>query len=337
MSAILELPDAFAAPASHPAVDAVASLNHVTKRFPNGVVALDNLSLNLRRGEVVALLGPNGAGKSTAVKLLMGLSAPTAGSVSVFGHSPRNPATRLRTGVMLQVGRAPEMLRVREHIELFRGYYLNPTPFLDLVEMAGLEGIESRLFGQLSGGQKQRVLFALALAGNPDLVFLDEPTVGLDIKSRRSMWAQIELFAARGKTVLLTTHYLEEADSLAQRIIVIDKGRVVCEGTPAEVKSLGSIASSPLGSGPSISASIKGGSVKIIRCSTHLAALAILKIPGVTSATVNGENTTVITSKAEDTLRELLALDPSLHSLEVQSPKLEDAFLALTGDHDQEL
>ena len=129
--------------------------------------------------------------------------------------------------------------------------------FADLVEMAGLEGIESRLFGQLSGGQKQRVLFALALAGDPDLVFLDEPTVGLDIKSRRGMWTQIELLAARGKTVLLTTHYLEEADSLAHRIVVIDKGHVVCEGTPAEVKSLGSIASGSLASGPSVPAPSK--------------------------------------------------------------------------------
>lgn len=335
MGAVLELPDAFRAPFLWPSVEAVASLNHVTKRFPNGVVALDNISLTLRRGEVVALLGPNGAGKSTAVKLLMGLSSPTSGAVQIFGADPRNHAARLRTGAMLQVGRAPEMLRVSEHIRLFRGYYLNPMPFADLVDMAGLEGIESRFFGQLSGGQKQRVLFALALAGNPDLVFLDEPTVGLDIKSRRSLWAQIGMLAARGKTVLLTTHYLEEADSLAQRIVVIDKGRVVCEGTPDEVKSLGSMASSSLASGTSIPGSVKGTCIKIICCATVLPVAALLNIPGVTSATVSGEITTVITSQSEATLRELLALDPSLHSLEVQSPKLEDAFLALTGDHDE--
>ena len=275
-------------------------------------------------GEVVALLGPNGAGKSTAVKLLMGLSSPTSGTVSIFGADPRNHAARLRTGVMLQVGRAPEMLRVREHIELFRGYYPSPMAYADIIQVAGLEGIESRLFGQLSGGQKQRVLFALALAGDPDLIFLDEPTVGLDIKSRRGMWAQIESLASRGKTVLLTTHYLEEADSLAQRIVVIDKGRIVCEGTPAEVKSLGSFASG----------ASKSRSVKIIRCATSIPADILLSIPGVTSVTVNGEFTTIIASQAESTLRELLALDPSLHSIDVQSPKLEDAFLALTGDHE---
>jgi ABC-2 type transport system ATP-binding protein len=324
MSAVLELPQTNAMPVPRPSIDAVASLDHITKRFPNGVVALDNLCLTLRRGEVVALLGPNGAGKSTAVKLLMGLSSPTSGTVSIFGADPRNHSARMRTGVMLQVGKAPEMLRVREHIELFRGYYPSPMAYADIIKVAGLDGLESRFFGQLSGGQKQRVLFALALAGDPDLIFLDEPTVGLDIKSRRGMWAQIELLASRGKTVLLTTHYLEEADSLAQRIVVIDKGRIVCEGTPAEVKSLGSIA-------PGASNS---RSMKIIRCATTIPPHALLNIPGVTSATVSGELTTILTSQAESTMREILALDPSLHSIDVQSPKLEDAFLALTGDHE---
>jgi ABC-2 type transport system ATP-binding protein len=324
MSTVLELPAALTAPIPYPSGEAVASLNQVTKRFRNGVVALHNLSLTLRRGEVVALLGPNGAGKSTAVKLLMGLSSPTSGTVSIFGADPRNHAARLRTGVMLQVGRAPEMLRVREHVELFRGYYPSPMAYADIVKAAGLDGIESRFFGQLSGGQRQRVLFALALAGDPDLIFLDEPTVGLDIKSRRGMWEQIELLAARGKTVLLTTHYLEEADQLAQRIVVIDKGCIVCEGTPAEVKSLGSAAAGGL----------KSRNVKIIRCATAISTHVLLNIPGVTSATVSGDVATLITSQPEATLRELLALDPSLHSMDVQSPKLEDAFLALTGNHE---
>ena len=324
MSAVLQPLESPPTPAPWLSNEAVASLSHVTKRFPNGVVALDDLSLSLRRGEVVALLGPNGAGKSTAVRLLMGLSSPTVGTVSIFGADPRDHAARRRTGVMLQVGRAPEMLRVREHIELFRGYYPNPLPYADIIQIAGLEGIESRLFGQLSGGQKQRVLFALGLAGDPDLLFLDEPTVGLDIKSRRRMWTQIELLAARGKTVLLTTHYLEEADSLAQRIVVIDKGRIVCQGTPAEVKSLGS-------TGPG---ALKSQNVKIIRCATVIHAHTILNIPGVTNVEVNGEITTISTNHSESTLRELLALDQSLHSLDVQSPRLEDAFLALTGQRE---
>ena len=323
MSTVLQLPQVAAHAKGWSPAEQVASLSRVTKRFPNGVTALDNLTLTLGRGEVVALLGPNGAGKSTAVKLLMGLSSPTSGAVSIFGSDPRNHEARLRTGVMLQVGRAPEMLRVREHIELFRGYYPSPMAYADIIRVAGLEEIEACMFGRLSGGQKQRVLFALALAGDPDLVFLDEPTVGLDIKSRRGMWEQIQLLATRGKTVLLTTHYLEEADSLAHRIVVIDKGRIVCEGTPAEVKSLGS----------AVPGGLQSRNIKIIRCTTAIAVNALLNMPGVTSATLNGEITTIMTSQAESTLRELLALDQVLHSIEVQSPKLEDAFLALTGDH----
>jgi ABC-2 type transport system ATP-binding protein len=299
---------------------AVASLSHITKRYGNGVVALDDLSLSLHPGEIVALLGPNGAGKSTAVKLLMGLSAPTSGNVRIFNADPRQAATRLRTGVMLQLGKAPEMLRVREHINIFRGYYPNPMPYADLVRIAGLEGIESRMFGQLSGGQKQRAHFALALAGDPDMVFLDEPTVGLDIEARRGMWAEIRSLAARGKTVLLTTHYLEEADALAHRIVVINKGRVVCEGTPAEVKSLGAATA-----GASTSRTLK-----IIRCVTDLPTETLLAMPGVTSAECAAGITVVASSQAEQTLRELLALDQNLRGLEVASPALEDAFLALT-------
>ena len=305
--------------------DTVAELHSVSKRYRNGVTALDNLSLTLRRGEIIALLGPNGAGKSTAVKLLMGLSAPTSGAVKIFGEDPRSASHRLRTGMMLQVGRAPETLRVREHIELFRGYYPQPMPIPALVRIAGLEGLENRLFGQLSGGQKQRVLFALALAGDPDLVFLDEPTVGLDIEARRSMWRAIEWLAAAGKTVLLTTHYLEEADALASRIIVVNKGRVVCQGTPAEVKAQG--AATITGDGSRLANS---GPVKTIRCTTALTREGLLQIPGVTAFQASAGRITVTTTAPENTLREMLALDPTLAQLEVLNPGLEDAFLALT-------
>jgi ABC-2 type transport system ATP-binding protein len=225
---------------------------------------------------------------------------------------------------MLQVGRAPEMLRVREHIAIFRGYYPHPMSYADLIKAAGLEGLEDRMFGQLSGGQRQRMLFAVALAGDPDLIFLDEPTVGLDIEARRLMWAQIRSLAARGKTVLLTTHYLEEADALAHRIIVINQGHVVCEGTPAEVKSLGA-------------ASVSGGGsaapqhdLKIIRCVTTLTAEHLLAMPSISSVETLGELTIITSPQPESTLREMLALDQHLHSLEVRSPALEDAFLALT-------
>jgi ABC-2 type transport system ATP-binding protein len=197
-------------------------------------------------------------------------------------------------------------------------------PYADIIQAAGLEGIEATLFGRLSGGQKQRVLFALALAGDPDLIFLDEPSVGMDIKARRGMWTQIRSLAARGKTILLTTHYLEEADALAHRIVVIDKGRVVCEGTPAEVKSAGS----------AVAGSTTSRSVKIIRCVTALAAPTLQVMAGVTSVAQDGAVTTITSEKPESTLRELLASDQSLHSIEVQSPALEDAFLALTSNRE---
>ena len=312
------------------ATDVVASLQAVTKRYRNGVVALDGLSLKLRRGEVVALLGPNGAGKSTAVKLMMGLTSATAGVVRIFGADPRFAGNRLRTGVMLQVGRAPEMLRVREHVEIMRRYYPRPLPFTEIVRAAGLEGIEGRMFGQLSGGQKQRVLFALALAGDADLIFLDEPTVGLDIEARRLMWAQIRSLRARDKTVLLTTHYLEEADALADRIVVINKGRVVCAGTPAEVKSMGAgAAASSVSDTGRLRPSVAG--VKLLKFETSLTRESLLNLAGVERVESDGARVTVTSSAPELTLRELLALDSELRGLEVQSPALEDAFLALTS------
>ena len=325
MNAVLALTPAAAtdyAATTSPSRENVASLSGITKRYANGVLALDDLSLSLCKGEIVALLGPNGAGKSTAVKLMMGLSMPSRGSVRIFGADPRQTATRLRTGVMLQIGRAPEMLRVREHINIFRRYYPIPMPYDEIVRAASLEGLEERMFGQVSGGQRQRVLFAIALAGDPDLIFLDEPTVGLDIEARRGMWTQIRSLAARGKTILLTTHYLEEADALAHRIVVINKGRVVCEGTPAEVKSLGSASAGGLAS----------RNLKIIRCSTSLSRPTLLQLCGVTSVETTGDLTAITSTQPEVTLRELLALDETLHSLEIKSPALEDAFLALTAE-----
>ncbi len=212
-----------------------AALSGVTKNYGSRR-ALDAIDLSIRSGELLALLGPNGAGKTTAVKLMLGLLNPDSGTVRVFGHDPRTAEHRQRTGVMLQVTRVPETLRVREHIDLFSSYYPHPLPMAEIVSAAGLQGIENRFFGELSGGQKQRVLFALAICGDPDLLFLDEPTVGLDVQARRMLWAQIRALLARGKSILLTTHYLEEADALANRIAVLNSGRVIASGTPAEIK-----------------------------------------------------------------------------------------------------
>ena len=287
----------------------IAILDNITKRYGT-TTALDGLSLALRPGEVVALLGPNGAGKSTAVRLMLGLASPTSGNVRIFGSDPRSTVTRTRVGAMLQVARVVEALKVREHIDLFRSYYPRPLPFAEIVRIAQLEGIEDRMFGKLSGGQKQRVLFALALCGDPDLIFLDEPTVGLDIEARRGLWQQIRILAARGKTVLLTTHYLEEADALAHRIVVINKGRIVSEGTPNEIKRM------------------SGG--RQIRCQTRLTTDFILTLPTVTSVIENAGITTITTQHAEQVIREMLLADSTLSGLEIASPALEDAFLALT-------
>jgi len=212
-----------------------ASLINVSRSYGE-TVALRDVSLSIRPGELVALLGANGAGKTTAVKLLLGLLPPTSGIARVFGADPRDAANRRRTGAMLQVARVPETLKVREHIHLFSSYYPDPLPLAEVIEAAGLAGIENRKFGELSGGQKQRLLFALSICGNPDLLILDEPTVGLDVEARRSLWEQIRKFVARGRSILLTTHYLAEADALANRVIVIDRGAVVAEGTPSEIK-----------------------------------------------------------------------------------------------------
>jgi ABC-2 type transport system ATP-binding protein len=299
-------------PEKTPAVarpQSIAALTGITKRYGT-TVALDGLNLSLRPGEIVALLGPNGAGKSTAVKLLLGLIAPTSGTARVFGSDPRETKAHTRVGAMLQVARVTETLRVREHIDLFRSYYPDPLPVAEILRIAQLQEIEDRLFSQLSGGQKQRVLFALAICGNPDLIFLDEPTVGLDIESRRALWQQVRSFSAQGKTVLLTTHYLEEADALAHRIIVINKGRVISEGTPAEIKRS------------------SGG--RTIRCQTRLSQELLQTLPGVTSVELKEGGVIVISSDAEAVVREMLLRDETLSGLEVASPALEDAFLALT-------
>ncbi len=219
----------------HPTATLPAHFTGVTKSYGE-VQALRGLDFTIHPGELVALLGANGAGKTTAVRILLGLATPTAGSARVFGGDPRDAASRTRVGAVLQTARVPETLRVREHIHLFSSYYPSPLPMAEVIEAAGLAGLEKRKYGDLSGGQQKRVLYALAICGNPDLLILDEPTVGLDVEARRSLWKQIRLFIARGKSVLLTTHYLAEAEALADRAVVIHRGVVVAEGTPAEIK-----------------------------------------------------------------------------------------------------
>jgi ABC-2 type transport system ATP-binding protein len=289
----------------------VASLEGVNKNYGN-IRALRGVDFRVPAGEVVALLGPNGAGKTTAVKLLLGLIQPNTGKVRVFGGDPTNPENRMRTGAMLQVGRVPETLRVREHIDLFSSYYKRPMATADVLAAAGLEKLGDRKFGDLSGGQRQRVLFALAICGDPDLLFLDEPTVGLDVEARRMLWDEIRRMVSRGKTVLLTTHYLQEADALADRVAVINQGEIIAQGTPSEIK-----------------AKTAG---KRIRCITRLSVSALRQIPGVTDVKEDREAVELHAVAAEPIVRELLSRDAELSGLEVTSAGLEEAFIALTQD-----
>ena len=213
-----------------------AAVFQAVRKNYGAIEALRGLDLDIRRGELLTLLGPNGAGKTTAVRLLLGLSKPTGGRVELFGGDPRDASSRTRLGAMLQIARVPETLRVREHVHLFASYYPDPLPVEEAIRIAGLAGLEKRGFGQLSGGQQKRLLFALAIVGNPELLVLDEPTTGLDVESRRGLWKQIRAFVDSGPSVLLTTHYLTEAEALADRIVVIDHGMVVAEGTPREIR-----------------------------------------------------------------------------------------------------
>ncbi|SRR5579871_1484285 len=301
---------------SHQKSGVAARLQGASKNYEN-VRALDNVDFDVRTGELIALLGPNGAGKTTTVKLFLGLASPDSGVVSVFGGNPKSPQTRMRSGAMLQVAKVPETMRVREHIDLFRSYYPQPLPTQEIFAIAGLKDIQNRLFGDLSGGQRQRVLFALALCGDPDLIFLDEPTVGMDVEARRALWEQIRKLVARGKTVLLTTHYLEEADALADRIVVINKGKIIAEGTPAEIK--------------------KKTSGQMIRCISSLHIETVRAIPGVLEVKSDRESFEIRTAAAEPVLRELLIRDSTLRGVEVTNAGLEEAFLALTAENHKNL
>ena len=297
--------------------ECLATLSGVTHRYGD-VVALDELSLEIRAGEVLAVLGPNGAGKTTAIGLLLGTLRVQEGAVRVFGSDPGARAVRLRRGTMLQVSGVAETLTVAEHLELFGSYYPTPLPVSRLLAMAGLEELAGRRYGRLSGGQKQRVMFALALAGDPELVFLDEPTTGLDVEARRSLWNEIQGLKKAGRTAVLTTHYLEEADALADRIAVIHQGRVVAEGAPAEIKSR--------------------TADRRIRCITGVGRDDVAALPGVVRVDESGQHLEILTARPEDVLRTLLARDPDLCDLHVTGAGLEDAFLTLvrSGDPQEE-
>ena len=295
----------------HTSSDVVARLCGVVKRYGH-LTALDGVDLVLQRGELLAVLGPNGAGKSTSIGLLLGLIRPDGGRAELFGMDPQQIDARRRIGVMLQSAMLPPTLRVGELLRLVASYYPNPRPLEESAALAGVADLLKRPYGKLSGGQQRRVQFALALCGRPELVFLDEPTVGMDIDARRKLWSAMRALVAEGCSVVLTTHYLEEAEALAQRVVVVAKGRVVSEGSVDALR----------------------GQVPLsrIRCLTDLDAAAVSEWPQVASAEREGARLHINTSAPENVLRRLLDADISLSELEVQRAGLAEAFTELTRE-----
>lgn len=216
--------------------EAVIKTEKLTKQYKNKK-AVDGISLSIKKGEIVAIVGPNGAGKSTLIRLMLGLLNPDSGKVSLFGMDPKALHVREKIGVMLQEPSLPDGVKVKELIKIFRSYYPQPLPAEEILRLTGLETAElNTRTEKLSGGQKRRVGFALALAGNPDLLFFDEPTVGMDVTARGVFWKTVKKLAAAGKTVLFSTHYLQEAEDAANRLIVFRKGQIIADGKPRNIK-----------------------------------------------------------------------------------------------------
>ncbi len=283
-----------------------ASLCEVHKAFGR-TEALRGVSLELRAGEVVALLGPNGAGKTTALSLLLGLRRPDCGEARLFGADPRRPGARRLIGATPQETSFPNTLRVGEIVDLVRAHYASPVSAAELLERFGLAAVERRQAGGLSGGQKRRLAVALAFAGSPRAVFLDEPTTGLDVESRRNLWQGVRAYSDAGGTVLLTTHHLDEAEALASRITVLDRGRVVAEGGVDEIKA-------------------RAGLRRV-----RLRADALPELPGVARAEREGRLHTLYVEDAGEVVRRLVLEGVPLDGLEVLAVSLEEAFLHLTG------
>ncbi|WP_027342898.1 ABC transporter ATP-binding protein [Hamadaea tsunoensis] len=285
-------------------------LTGVVKTF-GAVRAVDGIDLSIAPGETVALLGPNGAGKSTAINMLLGLLEPTSGTVEVFGQSPTQAVRSGRVGAMLQEAGFVANATVRELIDLARAVYPRPLPTDEILAAADLTEIAGRRIDKLSGGQSQRARFAFALAGNPDLLMLDEPTSAMDVKARQEFWAAMRAYAAGGKTVLFATHYLEEADDFADRVIVVANGRIIADGTGNEIKKV-------VG-GRTLSFDLEGG-----------AADGLDRMPGVTVVEVRNDRAVLRTDDSDATVRALVTSGRAFGNLEIVSAGLEEAFLALT-------
>ncbi|MGH6910732.1 MAG: ABC transporter ATP-binding protein [Phenylobacterium sp.] len=289
----------------------LARLSGAKKRYSE-TVALDGLDLEVRQGELLALLGPNGAGKTTAIGLLLGLQQLDAGEVELFGRSPHDLTARRGVGVMMQEVALPDALQVRDLIGQASAYYPDPLSLEETLAQAGVEKLARRPYIKLSGGQKRQAQFALAICGRPRLIFLDEPTTGLDVTARETMWATLRRLVAEGASIVLTTHYIEEAEALADRVVVMAKGRRVAEGTVREIRDL----------------VVR----KRIDCATALDVALIGAWPGIIAAARDGTRVSITATDAEGVVRRLLAADPALADLEVRRAGLSEAFTELTQE-----
>lgn len=274
--------------------------------------ALHGIDLQVRAGQVLALLGRNGAGKSTAISVLLGLRRADAGQVQLLDGDPQQRASRLGLGLMLQSTNLPPMLQVDELVAQASACYPYPMPLAEVLQRTGLQNLARRRYGQLSGGQQRTVQFAIALCGRPRVLFLDEPTTGLDIQARHVMWQAIRQLVAEGCGVLLTTHYLEEAEALAQRVVVLEGGRVLADAPLAELR----LADRP----------------RRIRCRSALAVEDVQHWAGVQQVQRDGAHLQLLASPAEPVVARLLAADAQLQELEVQGAALADAFLDMTRE-----
>ena len=291
-------------------------LDSLTKSYGT-VRAVNGIDLVIAPGETVALLGPNGAGKSTTIDMILGLAKPDSGTVQVFGMTPAAAVQAGAIGAMLQTGQLLRDLSVRELITMMASLYPDPMTVDDVLRVTGIDDIADRRTQKLSGGQTQRVRSAIALVSNPDLLILDEPTVAMDVEVRREFWTSMREFAARGKTVVFATHYLEEADAYADRIVLMARGRIVADGPATEIK-----------------ATVGLRTIKATLPDVPIASLSVLA--GVQTAELRGESVVLHCTNSDAAIRALLRDFPAASDIEIAGAGLEEAFLLLTGDENSE-
>ena len=299
-------------------------LSRLSKSYGN-VRAVRSVDLAIAPGETVAILGPNGAGKTTTIEMVLGLTRPDSGTVTLFGKSPAEAVAAGTVGGMLQTGALVEYLSVRELVTMVASVYPRPLPVEHAMRLAGVTELAERRTNKLSGGQTQRVRFAIALVSNPDLFMLDEPTAAVDVEGRREFWASIRAVAAEGKTVIFATHYLEEADAYADRIVLMARGRIVADGPATEIKA-------------KVSGRIIRATIPVADPAGPADPAALAALPGVTNAERHGEAVILTCADSDLTLRALLSRFPAARDIEVAGAGIEEAFMALTADdNDDEL